>query len=292
MELNTAPDPILRGEYRGMTDEEYHGETGFLGSTWIKKAASLTPAHAYAMHEMMEDADDTALVVGAAFHCLVLRPDDFKAEYIDAGPLDLRKKDDKAKYAGLTATASATGKVVLRDKEMAVAERLAAAALADPEIVNALASCELREVAYFAEVPLSDGRTCPGKAKFDALSPGQHALDLKSHGGRATDHAVAAAARDWGWPIQCAWYNRVCAAAGHEAPADWWFAVVEKAAPNIGRLMQMPQEVIEAADEACDAMARLWLDCNESGQRPAYMPGVIDVPPYYVDRLRTIGGGL
>jgi hypothetical protein len=276
------PDVPFAGEILGMDDATYHAQDWACGSTWLKTAIAASPYHASAKTEAKNDA---ALVVGTVLHAMVLEPDSVVRKFMQCPELDRRTKAGKATYEGLQATSSLMGQTLVQAQEWELAKQMATSIRRHGDAYGTLLECKLKEVSYFAEV--RDGIW--GKARFDAIAlDGRIACDVKTVSCRVTDYELSSAARSWGWPIQCAWYNRVREAAGLPPIGEWRFICVEKTDPHAVRVVVMPDDAIEAAYGAIDVVLTDWHLGTNAGFNGI---STLDIPSFYTDRLRRIGGG-
>ena len=264
-----------------MDDATYHAQDWACGSTWLKTAIATSPFHA---SWTPEAKTDTALIVGTVLHAMVLEPDTIVRWFMQCPQLDRRTKAGKATYEGLQATSALMGQTLVQASEWELAEEMASAIMSHDTAYDTLVQCRRREVSYFSEVR----QDIWGKARIDAIAgDASIACDVKTVSCRVTDYELATAARSWGWPIQCAWYNRVREACGLNPIGEWRFICVEKSPPHAVRVVSMPDDAIEAAYGAIDVALTDWHTKSRSGFEGV---STLDIPPHYIARLRRIGG--
>ncbi len=106
-------------------------------------------------------------------------------------------------------------------------------------------------------------------------------FDLKTSGKSAAPHAVPHTMADAGWPIQAAMQERGLdvldpSGSGHR---KFLFVMVENSPPYALSVHEMSEAVMTIGRKQLDHAVRIWRQCMESGEWPAYPP-LINVPEY------------
>jgi exodeoxyribonuclease VIII len=240
------------------------------------KHMSKTPAH---YQEVIQNPppQTTVMLVGAAFHCMVLEPDFFPARYAMVPPgIDRRTKAGKEAWAEFEA--SATGKAILTADQDNTIRQMAAAVTGHPTASKLLAMCGQKELS----VTWTDEETgTPCKCRIDAYAKTNGlVIDLKS-----TDDASPAA------------FSRTCAKYGYHGQAAYYldgllnagaysskfiFLVVEKNAPYAVAVYLCDKDMIDAGRLRYQECLRLHAECSAADNWPGYPEEVqtITLPPW------------
>lgn len=98
-----------------MSNEAYHAYDA-IGSTTLKKIADKSVLHALESEFKQTDA----MALGSAFHCLILEPEAFDAQFVVAPGVDRRTKAGKEQWAQFVAQSE--GKTVMTEEQFETVE--------------------------------------------------------------------------------------------------------------------------------------------------------------------------
>jgi hypothetical protein len=161
------------------SNDQYHSDPR-VGSTMLKTAL-YSPAEyrrRYVDENRLIDDPSDALILGSAFHCLVLEPENFNSLFCCRPPnIDGRTTDGKEKLAAFRLVT--VGKTELTAKLDKQAKSMAAAALAESVVVDLLKDAVKEQAIVWDE----DGIACKCKPDLFIPRPDQSSdliLDLKS----------------------------------------------------------------------------------------------------------------
>ncbi len=98
------------GIYRDISSVEYHAGPG-LGSSHLRELLR-SPLH-YKTSINSPSKETPAMKLGTATHCVILEPERFEIEYVEAPCVDRRTKDGKALWSEL----EQSGRIILSSDE-------------------------------------------------------------------------------------------------------------------------------------------------------------------------------
>ena len=217
--------------------------------------------------------DTAALKMGRAIHAAVLQPKVFLKEWTVAPEVDRRTKEGKAAYEQFLTEAA--GKEILSAQDYAEVQAIAAAVHADPSAADLLKGCTTEKPLFWKDE--GTGLLC--KCKVDAMKPGVM-IDLKT----STDASTKAFTRDcfkYGYDVQLAHYLDAIQTISGESP-DWYFIVVEKAAPYAINILKADTGVIDYGTIRRAELLKKLKDCRKErtwtsyGMNDLVMPGYME----------------
>ena len=261
---------------RAMSEDDYQRLAGCRAS-YVKALWNATPAHFVARSI---NADSDALRIGRAFHCRLLRPDDFAAEFVVSPKFDRRTKAGKADAEAFAADAGGRG--IVDADEMESIDAMATAVWESTTARGLLRLADSFETVVSADI---DGVPC--KAKLDAV--GDFALvDVKTTVS-AAPRAFARSCAEYLYHVQFAFYRAILRANGHD-PGCMAIIAVEKARPHCVASYVLNPADIDAVEADALELARLWRDCSVAGRWPGYADEVVELamPAWALRRSTTL----
>ena len=217
--------------------------------------------------------DTPALKMGRAIHAAVLQPKAFRNEWVCAPEIDRRTKEGKAAYEEFMTQAE--GKEIISAADYAEVQAIAAAIHADPSAVDLLKGCTTEKPLFWRDE--KSGLFC--KCKVDAMKPGIM-IDLKT----SADASTKAFTRDffkYGYDVQAAHYLDAMQTITGEFP-DWYFIVIEKAAPYAINILKADTGVIDYGSVRRDELMKKLKECRAAkswsnyGMNDLIMPGYME----------------
>lgn len=232
------------------------------------KLMAKSPAHyQWALTEPREDTD--ALLAGRAVHTAVLEPKLFPQRFATfTGERRAGKVWEEFEAANI-------GRDLLTMKQAMMVSNIATSIRRHPEAVKWLSLGAAEQSFYFTVKTPSVGdfppSEWPAKARIDYLGA-RGIVDLKTAADGSRDGFARAAWR-LGYLGQAAWYvDAVQAVTGRECP--FTFIVVEKTAPYVVSVLQVPDDLIDVGrDHYRGLLAHLAL-CERTNHWPGYVDGV------------------
>jgi hypothetical protein len=245
------------------------------------KHLAKSPAHYHWALTDTEDNDTKSLLLGRAVHAAVLEPKYFKERFTIFQGTKRGKAWDEFKAA-----AELEGQEVLSLKEALHVNALVTSVRQHPAASRLLVGGKPEEtIQWTASTPQVldfPARIWKAKARLDYLSA-TAIVDLKTAKSAHPDD-FARDAWNLGYLGQAAWYtDGVKAATGRALP--YFFVVVEKAAPFVVSVFQLPDDLIERGREQyVNLLARLAL-CETENRWPGYVDGIAPLElPRWVER--------
>jgi exodeoxyribonuclease VIII len=240
-----------------MDNREYHADPA-IGKSMLD-ALARSPLHywsRYVAENRVEPEPTPAMVLGSAFHALLLERELFEASYIAAPAVDRRTKAGKAAWAEL----EASGKTVLSEDDLAALTGMAASVLAHPAASRLLALPGRAEVSLFYEDPAT-GLRC--KARPDWLTESGVIVDIKTTQD-ASPEAFRKSAYNFRYDVQAAHYTSAVLGAG------FVFIAVEKTPPYAVAVYEADDAVMRSGHaRRRDNLERL-ADCIQRDEWPGY----------------------
>lgn len=160
---------IQPGRYDNISLEQYHREC----PGWSKSALDKVN-RSMAHYLCAEDKQTPALAFGAAFHCAVLTPDLYEAQYCVAPICDRRKKEGKEDYAEFQQ--KSLGKTVLESSDCAAISKMKENVFSHP-VAGALFNSGDAEHSFFW-IDKKTGLLC--KCRPDYLRNDGIVVDIKT----------------------------------------------------------------------------------------------------------------
>lgn len=277
---------ITPGLHLDLPEEQYHGALDWLSASGIKKLIPpSTPAHfkqALGV-EVFKPQFDTGKIV----HALVLGKG-AEFEVVQKVGRDKVKRDaDDLKTVSAQAHVAeirAAGKVPVVRDDIAEAESMAAAVLADP-VARALFSNGTAEASAFWIDPAT-GVQC--RARFDWLPDkveGRRLIvpDLKT-ANDASPQEFPRAAGKYGYHVQDAMYCDGIKALGIDEDPLFMFVVIEKSS-HLVNVLPWSNDSRRLGHAVVDRARRVYRECVEADSWPGYrnpeaVSPPMDLPPY------------
>lgn len=245
-----------------MTGREYHANRG-IGHSALCRFGESPEKFKYFCDNPPESSE--SLVLGQAFHKLVLEPDEFDAEFAVAPECDRRTKDGKALWAAFCEESA--GKTVISAADFAVISAMRESVLRNPVAAKLISGSD-HEVSYFWTDEAS-GVDC--KCRPDIIGRfGQVRViaDLKS----CVCAETAAFARDavnYGYDVQAYMYKTgVLENTGDDY--DFVFIAVEKKPPYAVNVMVSDEQFVARGGRRFRELIAQYAYCQESGNWYGY----------------------
>lgn len=203
------------------------------------------------------EEDTEALVVGGAFHKLVLEPDGFENEYVVAQPIDRRTTAGKAAWAELLES----GKQILTAEQFALISAMRDAVKANPH-TNFLTTGEVEQSYYFTDE--LTGIECKVRPDcFKRVRDRGCIVDLKSVRSAATEDFIRDAIK-YGYDLQAAIY-KTGVEKEYGIPCDFVFVAVEKEPPHMINILQADELFLRRGEDLFREYLGLYKRCTETG---------------------------
>jgi hypothetical protein len=270
----TPAAAIAPGIYRDLPAEEYH-KLPLASAHFLSVLEELSPAHL--RHRILNPPEPTeAMRFGAAFHAMVLEPEEFTRRYVVAPKLDRRTKAGKEAWDAL----QNDGRVVVAEDDWAVMEEMADALRQHPsahKLIQAPGDVEVSAVWEDRDT----GVLCKGRAdKVATIGAMRVFVDVKTCDCASPD-AVQRAIVNYGYYRQGAHYLHGWAALGE--PVDQFVLVfVEKKPPFGVACYALTDGAIEAGHRRVVELLAQWRECEERGVWPGYPTSIepVDLPAW------------
>ena len=282
------------GIYRNVPEAAYHAHPSWSRSgLWV--LARKTPRHLQHKKSLQDQPPDppklgAAMTIGSATHCMLLRPDDFDAEW---GVLpDEYKGYSKADKEALAQLRDRVGpENVLRPQDRDLAQAMLGA-VAEHELAGDLCAhlpgeSELT-LLWDEAVILGDDTEVriPMRARLDRYvlpTPERYGVvvDLKTTADASTSK-MARSAGDFGYVFQEAVYRRGCLAVG--LPVSFYLCVgVERGEPHVVNVVDHDPTDVGDHGELAVRLLRLLALCVHSDHWPGYVeaaPNLVSLPGF------------
>lgn len=237
----------------GMTNDEYHAEKNWLGSTSLKTLALKTPAHYKWESENHVFKDEWN--IGTAAHSLILENDTTNIVVLDF-PNYLTKAAKEAKNAAI-----AENKQPLLAKEWGVVQAMRDAVMAHP-VARQLFTGHVPERSFFWEQDGMRYKCRPDALHYDKI------VDLKTTI-TADPSDFGKRAYDLGYFISAAHYQAgVKHHTGDELP--FIFVNVEKMEPYLVSVIELDDDALDIGRMMIERGARIYEECMENNAWPGY----------------------
>lgn len=240
-----------------MNNREYHADPA-IGKSMLD-AIARSPRHYWARHidpNRVEQPPTPAMVLGSAFHALLLEREVFEAEYVAAPAVDRRTKAGKEAWAAL----EASGKTVLAEDDIRALTGMAASVLEHPAASRLMGLPGRAEVSLFYE----DGATglrC--KCRPDWLTESGVIVDIKTTQD-ASPEAFRKSAYNFRYDVQAAHYTAAQPGTG------FVFIAVEKTPPYAVAVYEADDAVMRSGyQRRRDNLDRL-AECLQRDEWPGY----------------------
>ncbi len=196
--LATAIEPGMKGFYR-IDHDLYHSGPG-VSSTKVKKALK-----SFRYYSMKNETDTAALAFGRAFHCSVLEPKEFAANYVVEKNIPGNKNSNAYKAEKLAWLESTYPREVISIKEHNRIREMTDSLRAHPEFsIIGYGTPEIMAVSECAETGLQI------KCKMDVYGGGGGAIvDLKTTSAGTSPSEFMSAIIKYGYHISAAFYQDI-----------------------------------------------------------------------------------
>jgi exodeoxyribonuclease VIII len=228
------------------------------------KHMSKTPAH-YQEAIQNPPTQSPAMLIGSAFHALVLEPDSFDDFYAVA-PAGIDRRTKAGKEAWAEFEASAAGKTILTADQDNTVRQMAAAVLRHPTASRLLSMCGQRELS----VTWTDEATgTPCKCRIDAYNKTNGlVIDLKTTDD-ASPTAFSRTCAKYAYHGQAAYYLDGLANAGAYS-SKFIFIVVEKSPPFAVAVFLCDKDMLDTGRLRYQECLRLHAECSAADNWPGY----------------------
>lgn len=219
-----------------------------------------SPAHyRWAVDNPKEGTE--ALVLGKAFHTLVLEPQFFNEEFFCA-----KEKIRRGTKAWDALEAEAKGRIILKPDDVAELNAMAKSIDAHPEARRCLDACQQHEVSVFW-TDIATGEPC--KMRADALSIDDSVIiDLKTTVDASPmgfERAIISYKYHWQAAMYCDGLQAVCG-----KPFTFVFIAVESAPPWGVGVYILGEEMLENGRRGYKAALQKVAECNAKKHWPCY----------------------
>jgi hypothetical protein len=276
------------GIHRGVPASTYHGWP-LPSSTLLNEMWRRSPAHA--QRRMSEPLDSASLRIGTALHLLVLEGEDaFREGFAWGGPINPKTGkpfgSDTDKFRDWAEAIRAEGKECITTAEADAVRAMAASLIDHPgAYAHLMATKDEREVSGVF-TPFDDIGL---RAKFRADG-------IATSFGAMVDLKTTQSANYWDWRTsvvnygyhrQAALYLKGANRLGLDVQ-DFVWVCVEKEPPYAVGLYRLDMDDLGIADTQVEELLRLWHQCVESGEWPAYDDECITVSLPHWARKQTL----
>lgn len=246
--------------WRRISNEEYHGGPG-VSRSFLWEMLNSTPYHALWRKQHRQPPTE-AMVLGSAFHCLVLEPDLFSHEYVVT-------QTSRRSFAGkeIHQQYEDNGITALTQEQWDKVHRMRDAVMLHP-IASQLLVGGSAELSLFQPHPLW-GMTV--KVRPDYLLPDGTIIDLKSCMTAAL-RPFRSHAYSMGYHMQAGMYPRVMEYAGLPVPklGKFVFIACESVEPHCVAVYYADEELERDGLQAYEKACSLYHECVTTNTWPAY----------------------
>ena len=238
------------------SNEFYHSQKEYVSSSTLKAVAKRSVFH----HINSELKETEALLVGSAFHTMVLEPHLFDSEFYVMPKFDRRTKTGKQKALALEAEMIAQNKKCITQTNFDMIVRMRNAIMNNETCANILTGGE-PEVSFYVE----DFHGIKVRVRPDYLGK-DYIVDLKSCQD-ASPKAFRSDIYKYGWKIQAAFYADVI------GMDKFYFLASEKRKPHACQLYLMSEESMEEGRRGYMKGIEIWKRYLDTG-----IPSLYDHP--------------
>ena len=265
---------------KNMSLKAYHATDGLSKSMMDKLNRS--PAHLKAAMEESEKETEV-LLLGSAFHSLVLTPKKFEKEFAVA-PINIDRRTAIGKQQWADFMKGNEGKSVLTLEQFNQIQVWADAVNKHPVASSYLKGRGRNEVSIFW-TDSTTGELC--KARPDRIKDG-YIIDLKTAISAHPDD-FQRKAYELGYHRQAYWFSEGYENEFGEEPKGFLFIVVEKTAPYNVAVYKADQFFTEAGGVECRKLLNTYKHCKETnnwfgydGEKPEIKP--LELPNYIISK--------
>lgn len=287
--MSAVPDdfPPLTGTLQlDLPAHEYHRrELGVASAGVLRRLSVETPAHYRAWIDGEEEAETPALAFGRAYHCRVLEPERYAAEYAVAPDFgDMRSSASRARRDAWMA--ERPGVTVLSAATAAVIEEMHAALMRNGDIAELFAQGDTEVTVRWTDE--ATGVRC--KARPDHWCRRRRVMaDLKT-AADAGEAAFGRAVVRHGYDITHAHYTEGARACG-EPVEKYVFVVQEKRRPYLAALYELDAAAEARGHEIRQRGLDCLAACLASNEWPGYPRGIqtLALPGWAIAEEMEIG---
>lgn len=265
-----------------MTNKEYHANVSRIGKSGLD-LVHRSPYHYWAKYldpNRVWEEPTPELVIGSAFHSIVLEPHKFGDEYVIAPKFNLRTNQGKEDYAQFIAINE--GKTVLTPEQYDTVRRMRDATMKHPLMNDLLLGGIVEDTIHWTDQ--ETGVEC--KSRPDHRGAGSVLLDLKSTQDASLEGFSRSCAK-YRYHVQSAWYLDGCQAAGLRQYDTFVFVAVEKSPPYAVAIYYASDSFVSIGREAYREDLHIYAECIRTGQWPGYPTTIqpLDLPTWATKRL-------
>lgn len=272
------------GVYNDIPDPDYRKWEGVSNSS-LTDLLEWSPFHVDYWRRNPKPKTE-ALIVGAAFHCLVLRPDEFDKEFVRAEQCGAVKQDgQRCSNSGIVRSRGAwlcgvhskkctpddmTGIEIISADQLKMIEAMRDAVMNHPAARQILTSEGQNEVSCRWDIDV-DGKPLKAKGRLDGIRPSWNAvIDLKTTDcARRQDFEKKIG--EYGYHRQGAYYIDGLNRAGYGTPINHFVLIaVEKQPPYGVAAFTLKGEALEAGREELRKPISLYANCQRNNYWPGY----------------------
>lgn len=271
MTITAPPRTITKpGVVHNMPDAVYHSDPVEAGSLSSTGARRILDSPARFIWEQQHREGRRAFDVGHVAHTKILGVGAPIVTYPDEHLTPSGNPSTKAATRAWEDEQRANGLAIISRADLAVVDAMAEAVLAHKGARELLELAGHSEVSAFGIDPDTDV-WC--RARFDRLTDNGLAIDLKTTAGTASPAGFGRDAAKFGYPIQEAHYlDTIEWAIGRDAelepPMHW--IVVEKRAPHLVAVHQMPEDAQMLGRELAAQARHIYAECRATNTWPGY----------------------
>lgn len=246
---------------------EYHNDTTRISKSGLDLIRKAPRLYEFKYLEKNAETDSKALLLGRAFHDIILQPDLFskqfviKPEFHGAGSRVESEKWDHLHR----------DKDVLTLKEYAQVIGMKNSVFKHPKASKLLSSGIAEKTFYFTE-PMT-GAKC--KIRPDFISDMNFVVDLKSTED-ASEYGMKKSIRKFRYDVQNAFYMDGLESNGI-SPKGFIFIFVEKTAPYLVNLCVLSNDLIEHGRNTYQEDLFTYVNCLESGEWGGYGDDIVEI---------------
>ena len=209
-----------------LPENEYHAETRFISKHMLDLIADSPEKFHAAMTSTEEREATPSMILGSAFHCLVLEPERFNARFC-VKPEDMDRRTKAGKEAFEKWSAENVGKEVLTAEQRETLNGLKASFFAHPLVAELWKSQGISELTVSAR---DENTGIPLKCRVDRIFPKMKiAVDVKTAASARPDEFSRAIA-NFRYDVQAAFYRDLLEKTDGEA-WNFIFIATETKAP-------------------------------------------------------------
>lgn len=251
-----------------ISNTEYHSGPGISKSGLDK----IHKCPAWFKHCQANPPEQTAAMrLGSAVHAIVLEPEVFAAEFIQAPNVDRRTKAGKEAYAAFLEEAN--GKTVLTTQEFETAEQIREAVFANRAARNVLSAEGQRERGVYWNDSATD-ELC--KCKPDMWRDDGIVVDLKTTRDAAPE-AFAKSAYNFRYHVQAAYYMDGIEQVTGVRPHGFVFVAVETSAPYLVSVFAADEQMVMLGQVQYRKDLDLYAQCKAKDSWPGYPEEVVSL---------------